>query len=294
MTPWFCLSIPFFFPALSRSSLSLGHEVGSLRHTTNVLPLHSVDLFSTIIQRFPLPFLYTNVSPFRCNIIIMKVLSACLLLLASAHAFVVPPQHQTRAFVGEAPFSSALSMSDETDSAGALVPIKEETVEFTAGVLGGAVGLLLGGPWLAAIGAAIANYASKVDGEIAEVTQGVSTTSLQVFNYLAKIDKKYELLTKAKNSLQSSLDKLKQQGNVDPETIEKVETALASTKAKIEEINDEYDLVGAGMTALGVVGDLVEKAVKKAGELNEEYQLSDKALASLNTAVSKAKDATKE
>ena len=64
--------------------------------------------------------------------------------------------------------------------------------------------------------------------------------------------------------------------SVDPETVKKVEDALANTKSKIKEINDEYDLVGAGQTALGVVGDLVEKAVKKAGELNEEYALTDK------------------
>jgi hypothetical protein len=29
--------------------------------------------------------------------------------------------------------------------------------------------------------------------------------------------------------------------------------------------------VGVVLTALGVVGDLVEKAIVKAGELNEEY-----------------------
>ena len=45
------------------------------------------------------------------------------------------------------------------------------------------------------------------------------------------------------------------------------------------------------MTALGVIGDLVEKAVVKAGELNEEYQLSSKALAALSDATASAKAA---
>ena len=94
--------------------------------------------------------------------------------------------------------------------------------------------------------------------------------------------------------MEKSLDSLKKQESVDPETIAKVESALASTKAKITEINDEYDLVGGGLTALGVVGELVEKAIKKAGELNEEYKLTDKATASLKSAVDKAKDAAKE
>jgi hypothetical protein len=42
---------------------------------------------------------------------------------------------------------------------------------------------------------------------------------------------------------------------------------------------------------LGVVGDLVEKAIIKAGELNEEYQLSSKAAAAISDAVEKAKAA---
>ena len=67
------------------------------------------------------------------------------------------------------------------------------------------------------------------------------------------------------------MNKLKSNGSIEPESIAKVEAALASTSAKIGEINEEYDLVGASVTALGVVGDLVEKAIKKAGELNEEY-----------------------
>jgi hypothetical protein len=39
---------------------------------------------------------------------------------------------------------------------------------------------------------------------------------------------------------------------------------------------------------------LVEKAIKKAGELNEEYKLSDKAKDALAAAIAKAKDAAKQ
>ena len=47
--------------------------------------------------------------------------------------------------------------------------------------------------------------------------------------------------------------------------------------------------MGAGSTALGVVGDLVEKAVAKASELEKEYSLTDKAKDALSKAVDKAK-----
>jgi chromosome segregation ATPase len=165
-------------------------------------------------------------------------------------------------------------------------------VEFTAGILGGIAGFAVGGPVLGALAAAASNYASKSGGDVSDVIQAVSKTSIQVFNYLAGLDAKYEVLNKAKKSLESSLESLKKQESVDPETVAKVEKALSSTKAKITEINDKYDLVGGGLTALGVVGELVEKAVKKAGELNEEYKLTDKATASLKAAVEKAKEAS--
>lgn len=219
----------------------------------------------------------------------MKVsVATCLLLTSSASAFAPPMQQQRTAFV-----ALPLRMAEgDSESGGALVPIKEETVEFTAGILGGIAGFAVGGPVLGAIGAAAANYVSKMDGDVTVAVQAVSKSSIEVFNYLASIDKKYSVLEKARNSLQASLDKLKQQDGVDPATLTKVESALANTNAKIKEINDEYDLVGGVTTALGVVGDLVEKAIKKAGELNEEYQLSSKAKESLVKAVEKAKEAS--
>ena len=173
----------------------------------------------------------------------------------------------------------------------AIVPVNEETVEFTAGLLGGVAGFFLGGPVLGAIGAAAANYASKTDAEVGEILSAVSKTSIEIFNYFSKLDSKYEVLDKAKVQLESALDKVKSSEGANPETIEKIESALSKTNAKISEINDEYDLVGTGMTALGVIGDLVEKAIIKAGELNEEYSLSDKAVAALSDAIEKAKTA---
>jgi hypothetical protein len=210
--------------------------------------------------------------------------AACLLLASGAHAFVPVAQRG-------APVAFVHRMSDSDESAGALVPVKQETVEFTAGLIGGVAGFAVGGPVLGALTAAAVNYASKMDGDVSDVVQTVSKSSIQVFNYLATLDSKYEILAKSKTSLESSLDKLKSQDNVDKATVAKVEGALASTQKKISEINDEYDLVGGATTALGVFGELVEKAVKKAAELNEEYQLTDKAMTSLTGAVAKAKTA---
>ena len=235
----------------------------------------------------------------------MKLSTALVLgLFASTASAFAPAQSAFRpavvtASAQPAAAASALFMSDEAkaeaapaapaSTGGKLVPIKEETVEFTAGILGGLVGLTLGGPALAAVTAAAANYASKTDAEVGEVVSAVSKTAIEIYNYLAKLDDKYSVLAKAKSSLEDALDKVKSQGNVDTDTVAKLESALDSTNKKIAEINDEYDLVGAGSTALGVVGDLVEKAVAKASELEKEYSLTEKAKEALAKAVDKAK-----
>jgi hypothetical protein len=223
-----------------------------------------------------------------------KILVSAL-VVGSASAFAPSPLNRA------AP-RSALYMSDEAAPAApeappapvkttAIVPVNEETVEFTAGLLGGVVGFAVGGPVLGAIGAAAANYASKTDAEVGEILSAVSKSSIEIFNYMSKLDSKYEVLDGAKTQLETALAKVKSSESANPETIEKIEAALSKTNSKIKEINDEYDLVGTGMTALGVVGDLVEKAIIKAGELNEEYQLSSKAAAAISDAVEKAKAA---
>lgn len=221
-------------------------------------------------------------------------LISLLLVLNQANAFAPQPRAFTRPAV--ATFMSEEEASEPAPApapatSSSIVPIDEATVEFTAGLVGGAAGLIIGGPVVAAIGAAAANYVSKSEGEAGNIVSQVATSAIELYNYLAGLDSKYEVLSKAQKSLESALDKLKAQESVDPKAIEQVETALASTKAKITEVNDEYDLVGAGMTALGVVGDLIEKTVKKASELNEEYALTDKAKDALDGAVEKAKSA---
>jgi hypothetical protein len=229
----------------------------------------------------------------------MKVRSTILaaVIVGSASAFTTAP---SRAFVARPLFAEDAAVEAEvsapvveaepvSSSGGALVPIKEETIEFTAGLIGGALGFAVGGPVLGALGAAAANYAAKTDQEVGEVVQSVSKTTIEIYNYLATLDAKYELLSNAQKSLEDSLAKIKKADNVDPETVKKVEAALASTSAKIKEINEEYDLVGAGSTALGVIGDLVERAVKQAGIINEEYKLTEKAMEAIRTAVEKGK-----
>jgi len=236
----------------------------------------------------------------------MKIsqLIGSFLLIRSTYAFApssfARPSSLSRVFSTEAETESPpapaapVSASPAASSPGGkIVPVNQETVEFTAGIVGGVAGFAIGGPVLGAIFAAAANYASKNEAEVGEVMTAVSKSSIEIYNYLSRLDSKYEVLDNAKKTLESTLDKVKNSDKADPAVVEKLEGALKSTTSKIKEINDEYDLVGAGTTALGVVGDLVERAIKKAGELNEDYQLSERALNSVKSAVQKTADKAK-
>merc|ERR1711957_286228 len=98
---------------------------------------------------------------------------------------------------------------------------------------------------------------SKSDMQAAEVVQTVSKSAIEIYNYLSALDTKYELLLNAQQSLENTLEKVKSNENVDAATVEKVETVLASTTAKIAELNDEYKLTDKALQA-------VEGAVDKA------------------------------
>lgn len=217
---------------------------------------------------------------------IANLVAPCL-VIGNAMAFA--PSSLNRAFTSAPLYEEVEAEAEVESEGGALVAVNEDSIEFTAGLIGGAVGFVVGGPVLGAVAAAAANNVARSEVQASEIVQTVSKSAIEVYNYLAALDAKYELLQNAQKSLENSLEKVKASGNVDPATVEKIETALSSTKQKIEELNDEYDLVGAASTSLGVVGDLVEKAVKKVGELNEEYKLTDKALTAVEGAVDKAK-----
>lgn len=154
----------------------------------------------------------------------MKLNTVFVALITTGNTFAFSPSlpSTSRAFVSKPLFADEADaavptpppvepepVAEPESTGGALVPIKEETIEFTAGLIGGALGFAVGGPVLGALAAAAANYASKTDKEVGEVVQAVSKASIEVYNYLATLDAKYEVLTKAKGSLEDALEKVK-------------------------------------------------------------------------------------
>ena len=159
---------------------------------------------------------------------------------------------------------------------GAIVAVNEATVEFTAGVLGGVAGFAIAGPAGAIAVAAFTNYLSKQDDDMATVVQSFSKTALEVSNYLLKLESKYDVLYRTKIQLEDTLDKLKESDGVKGEAIDKVEKALASTVTRMAVISDEYDFWGETTSALGFVGELVEKTATTIQTINKDFKLLDR------------------
>lgn len=144
---------------------------------------------------------------------------------------------------------------------------------------------------MGAVTAGLANYASRIeDGDAGEIVRAVAKTAVDVYNFLAELDAKYEITERGRQSLKSAVDWVKERENVDPALVEKIEKAVVDVAAGLRDINDEYDFTGAGLSLLDAVGDLVEESVKSISGMNKEYQLSDKAMASLKDAVEKVKE----
>jgi hypothetical protein len=175
---------------------------------------------------------------------------------------------------------------------GAIVPINQANIEFTAGVLAGGVALALGAtPVFAVVAAAVANYISKKSdlGEVNELVNGIATASLNTLNWFGKLDSKYLLLGKLSDQLDAQINKLKNSEGESAENIRKIEESLAKTSRQIKQLGEEIDFIEGSKQALGAVGEVIETSVDKAFDANKEYKLTERAANAAKKAVEKAK-----
>lgn len=189
--------------------------------------------------------------------------------------------------------ASARAVGDPSE--GAIIPINSENIEFTSGILGGALALALGAsPVLAVVAAAAANYVSKKDdlGEVNELVQAVSKASLDTVNWFAKLNSKYTVLGKLSESLDKSLDDLKKSEGENAEAVKKLGETVSKTSSQIKQLADEIDLLEGGKQALGAVGEVLETSIDKAINANKEYKLTERATGAAKKAIEKAKDSS--
>ena len=142
------------------------------------------------------------------------------------------------------------------------------------------------------MGASTCNYLSRKDDadqssttSPKKVVDTASLTALNAYNFVAQFESDNKILDSAFKFLGKMLDKVKD--TEAGETVSKVESTLGGVVNKVEDLNDEYDLVGGTETLLGAVGDLIEVSVDKVAELNGEYKLTDRVSGAIKDQVNK-------
>ncbi|EWM30517.1 hypothetical protein Naga_100013g33 [Nannochloropsis gaditana] len=171
----------------------------------------------------------------------------------------------------------------------ALVPVNPQTIETSAAIVGTSAGIVFLGPVLGIVLGLLTNYAAKTDNDVGEAARGVGKTALEVFNYIVKINSKYQIGTKVSNSASSLVSKLKENDGEDS-VVAKLEETFESTKTKLSDLDQEYDLVSKAKSAVGLTVDFSNSAIDKALELNEKYSIVDKTTDAVKKAVNKAKE----
>ena len=180
----------------------------------------------------------------------------------------------------------------------AIVPINEASVQFAAGALGGAIGLVLGGPILGAVAASACNYLSRKEDERSyststnretitakRVIDNAAQTALLAYNFVSQFDRDNKILDSVLRLLERAVDKVKGTDSPAVDAIVALESTLGGIANRVEEWNDDYDLLWGAGTVLDSVGDLVEIGVDKVVELNGEYKLTDRAMGVVKGAV---------
>eukprot|EP00981_Chlorochromonas_danica_P002876 scaffold572_cov163-Ochromonas_danica.AAC.6 len=185
---------------------------------------------------------------------------------------------------------TSLSMSDEEAPKVDLVPLDRSNVESAATVTGGVLGLILGGPVGALILAAVTNYVAKKENDSGEAIRGFGKTALESFNFLTKINQKYNIADKVGETVTKTVDSVVPEN----EALEKVKETYSATVTKIDELNKEYDLVSKSKEVLSAAATLSDAAIEKAVEINQKYDLVGSAVKIVGQVVEKTSEVVKE
>lgn len=193
----------------------------------------------------------------------------CIVAVASSYRVFLP---NTRLASMRSGLVRPLRMAEETShhdkdsTVVALVPLEKTNMENAAAVTGGVLGFVLGGPVFALLLAAVTNYATKKENDSGEALRGVGKTVVESYNFLNKLNAKYQLT----NKVGSALDNVISSAASDSDSLDGVKKAYKTTVEKLETLNKEYDLVNKGKEVIVAAATLSDAAIEKAIELNEK------------------------
>jgi len=164
---------------------------------------------------------------------------------------------------------TVVRMSEEpkAETSTSLIPIDLENIETASSITGGILGLILAGPVGGLIFAAIAKYVTKKENDAGEALRGLGKTIIESYNFITKLNGKYDISGKVTSAASSVVSKVEVQ---DSETLDTVKKTFESTISKAKELNEEFDIVNQGKKLLVAAGTLSDAALEKVEELNSK------------------------
>ena len=165
-----------------------------------------------------------------------------------------------------------------------LVAVNEESISNAAGVSSAVFGFLFGGPLFSLIFGTVGVYVSKKDNEVGEGLRGIGKAIVESYNYVTKLNNKYDVSGKLSSSVEKALE------SSDNDAAKSLKSAIA----KVDEINKEYDITGKTSSAISATTTLSEAAYEKVEELNEKYDFVKTSKKVASEAFDKVREALRE
>jgi hypothetical protein len=171
-----------------------------------------------------------------------------------------------------------------------IVPVSKETVQASTIVSGSVVGFLLAGPIGALVTAALSAYlVKKEDSLVAEALAGVGKSVVEAYNYLNKVNTKYDLTTKVTAAVSEAVDK----ASAESETVANAKSKVLEVASQASSVISEYDLTTKAAALAKASVELSESAIEKLDDLNRQYDLIEVAKTTASGVVEKARNAVK-
>lgn len=159
----------------------------------------------------------------------------------------------------------------------ALVKVSEENKLTTASVVGGLAGLWFGGLWLGAGVFAATTFLTRSDkdSDVSKAVQGIAGAGLEVLNFAAGLNAKYEITGSVGTALTDALENAKT--NPDTKVVaEPVSNLLQGVGDAIGSVDQDVgikDTLGSIATS---ASELAYTATSTVAELNDKYKVTDK------------------
>lgn len=167
----------------------------------------------------------------------------------------------------------------------ALVPMTEENIITTAGLLGGIVGLLVGGVWIGGALFAAASYFAREDDDIGKALKGIAVGGMEAINFSANVNEKYTVTDKVGKTISEAAEKAIQ----DEEQLDSIKGTWSQAASAVDKLDKDINIKSTVGSLLVGAGDIASQAVKKGVELNTQYKVTDQIKAKIEESTKETK-----